>query len=184
MIGYARVSTDDQNLALQQDALRAAACDRIFEDSGVSGTEWTRPGLDAALATLRAGDTLVVWRFDRLGRSLVQLVGLIEDLSERGIGVRSLTESFDASSSGGKLLFHLIAALAEFERTLIAERTRAGLAAARARGVKLGRPPRFNASERDEVLRSVRSGSPVKEVARAHGMHPRMVYRIVEAASE
>jgi DNA invertase Pin-like site-specific DNA recombinase len=184
LIGYARVSTDDQNLALQQDALRVAACDCIFEDHGVSGVEWTRPGLDAALANLKAGDTLVVWRLDRLGRSLVQMVGLIEGLSARGIGVRSLTESFDASSSGGKLLFHLIAALAEFERTLIAERTRAGLAAARARGVKLGRPPHLSARVREAAIRLVRSGRPVKEVAQAHGMHPRTLYRILEAASE
>lgn len=182
LIGYARVSTDDQNLALQQDALREADCDRIFEDRGISGTEWTRPGLDAALATLRAGDTLVVWRLDRLGRSLVHLVGLIEELSTKGIGVRSLTESFDASSSGGKLLFHLIAALAEFERTLIAERTRAGLAAARARGVKLGRPPTFDKKERDAALRSLRRGHAVKEVAFTYEMSPRTVYRIIKSA--
>lgn len=182
LIGYARVSTDEQNLGLQQDALRAASCDCIFEDSGVSGTQWTRRGLDAALAALAPGDTLVVWRLDRLGRSLVQIVSLIEDLASSGIGFRSLTESFEASSPGGRLTLHLMAALAEFERTVIAERTRAGLAAARARGRRLGRPPRFDAKEREVALRSVQCGWSVKEAARQHGMHPRTLYRIIAAA--
>ena len=182
MIGYARVSTDEQNLNLQYDTLRNAGCGRIFEDRGISGAQRTRPGLDAALATLVSGDMLVVWRLDRLGRSLVHLVGLIDDLAARGIGVRSLTESFDAGSSGGRLIFHLMAALAEFERELIAERTRAGLAAARARGIRLGRPPRFSDNERGAALRSVQAGLPVREVAKAHGMHPRTLYRIIRTA--
>ena len=122
LIGYARVSTDEQNLDLQHDALGSAGCASVFEDRGISGAQHSRPGLDAALAVLEPGDTLVVWRLDRLGRSLVHLVCLIEDLAARGIGVRSLTESFDAGSSGGRLIFHLMAALAEFERELIGER--------------------------------------------------------------
>lgn len=182
MIGYARVSTDEQNLDLQHDALRAAGCRQIFEDQGVSGKEQKRAGLDAALAALRPGDVLVVWRLDRLGRSLVHLVSLIDGLAARGIGFRSLNESFDAGSSGGRLIFHLMAALAEFERVLIGERTRAGLAAARARGSRLGRPPRFSEKEREAALRSVRRGRSVADAAKAHGMHPRTLYRIIEAA--
>lgn len=182
MVGYARVSTDEQNLDLQNDALRNAGCGRICEDRGFSGAQRTRPGLDAALALLEPGDVLVVWRLDRLGRSLLDLVSLIDDLAARGIGVRSLTESFDAGSSGGRLIFHLMAALAEFERELIAERTRAGLAAARARGIRLGRPPRFSDPERRAVLRLVQTGLSVQEVAKAHGMHPRTLYRIIRAA--
>lgn len=183
LIGYARVSTDEQNLALQQDALRQASCVRVFEDRGVSGTEWTRPGLDAALRALSPGDVLVVWRLDRLGRSLFQLLRLIEDLSARDIGVRSLTENFDAGSPGGRLIFHLMAALAEFERSLIAERTRAGLAAARARGRRLGRPPSFADKQKKAALRSIRAGRPVHEVARNHGIHPRTLYRLMRAAA-
>lgn len=184
MIGYARVSTDDQNLGLQQDALCKAGCGRIFEDQGASGAVRARPGLDAAINALVAGDVLVVWRLDRLGRSLAHLISVIDDLAARGIGFRSLTESFDARSSSGRLVFHMMAALAEFERELIAERTCAGLEAARARGKRLGRPPGFSFREREDALVSVRRGRPVLEVAHAHGMHPRTLYRIIAAASD
>nr|WP_295463827.1 recombinase family protein [Mesorhizobium sp.] len=183
LIGYARVSTDEQNLDLQRDALRQAGCRQLFEDHGVSGKERSRPGLDAAIDALAPGDVLVVWRLDRLGRSLVHMIGLIDELAARGIGFRSLTESFDAGSSGGRLVFHLMAALAEFERALISERTRAGLAAARARGKRLGRPPSVTDKQRAAALRSVRSGRTVREVAKAHGMHQRTLYRIVAAAN-
>jgi DNA invertase Pin-like site-specific DNA recombinase len=182
LIGYARVSTDEQNLGLQQDALQTAGCHRVYEDHGLSGTSRSRPGLDAALAGLRSGDVLVVWRLDRLGRSLSHLIGLIDDLAARGIGFRSLTESFDTVSSGGRLVFHVMAALAEFERSLIAERTRAGLAAARVRGRRLGRPPLHTAAQRRAAVLSVRRGRPVQEAARLHGMHPRTLYRIIRAA--
>lgn len=182
LIGYCRVLTDDQNLALQRDALREAGCGQLFEDQGVSGKERVRPGLDAALSILESGDVLVVWRLDRLGRSLVHMLALIDDLSARGIGFRSLSECFDASSSGGRLVFHLMAALAEFERALIGERTRAGLAAARARGRRLGRPPRYTDKQRRDALRSIRLGCPVKEVAKIHGIHQRTLYRIVASA--
>lgn len=181
LVGYARVSTDEQNLNLQQDALRAIGCQHIFEDRGISGTRWRRPGLDVALEALMPGDTLVVWRLDRLGRSLVQIIGLIEDLTARGIGFRSYTESFDMSTPSGRLIFHMMAALAEFERALIAERTRAGLAAARTRGRRLGRPPSYGTKERDAALRSIRGGISVKEAAHTHGIHPRTLYRIVAA---
>jgi DNA invertase Pin-like site-specific DNA recombinase len=139
LIGYARVSTIDQTLALQQDALKAAGCEQTFTDTA-SGALTDRPGLAQALSHLRAGDTLVVWRLDRLGRSLVHLIDTITDLQQRGIHFKSLQEQLDTMTSGGKLVFHVFGALAEFERDLIRERTRAGLAAARARGTVGGRP--------------------------------------------
>jgi DNA invertase Pin-like site-specific DNA recombinase len=138
-IGYARVSTHDQTLALQQDALQKAGVTRIFTDTA-SGAKAERKGLEEALSYLRAGDTLVVWRLDRLGRSLRDLIATITLLEERGIGFKSLTEQIDTTTSGGKLIFHIFGALAEFERNLIRERTQAGLTAARARGRKGGRP--------------------------------------------
>ena len=139
LIGYARVSTDDQNLDLQKDALTTAGCDRILEDR-LSGAKAERPGLKAALDYLRQGDVLVVWRLDRLSRSLKDLIEMVSFLESKGIGLRSLQESIDTSSSSGKLIFHVFGALAEFERSLIRERTHAGLNAARARGRKGGRP--------------------------------------------
>jgi len=139
MIGYARVSTLDQTLALQQDALTAAGCEQLYTDTA-SGSVTDRPGLTQALSHLRTGDTLVVWRLDRLGRSLAHLIDTIRQLQERGIGFRSLQEQLDTTTSGGKLVFHVFGALAEFERDLIRERTHAGLAAARARGRLFGRP--------------------------------------------
>src|SRR5712691_1409424 len=135
LIGYARVSTDEQNLDLQRDALLKAgvAAKDIFTDK-VTGTQSDRPGLTEALSHLRAGDTLVVWRLDRLGRSLRDLIDRLLDLDQRGIGFKSLTEAIDTTTPGGKLIFHIFGSLAEFERDLIRERTTAGLAAARARG--------------------------------------------------
>ncbi len=138
-IGYARVSTQDQTAALQLDALRAAGCERIFEDTA-SGANTDRPGLADALAFARPGDVLVIWRLDRLGRSLRDLIDLAADLREREVELCSLQEAIDTTTAGGKMLFHIMAALAEFERNLIQERTTAGLAAARARGRKGGRP--------------------------------------------
>jgi DNA invertase Pin-like site-specific DNA recombinase len=137
-IGYARVSRDEQTLDLQTDALKAASCSRIYTDKA-SGALASRPGLDKALEQLRQGDTLVVWRLDRLGRSLKHLIEVVEDLNAQGIGFASLTESIDTTTSNGKLIFHIFCSLAEFERNIIRERTMAGLAAARARGRKGGR---------------------------------------------
>jgi DNA invertase Pin-like site-specific DNA recombinase len=142
LIGYARISTLDQTLALQQDALTAAGCEQLYTDTA-SGSVTERPGLSQALSHLRAGDTLVVWRLDRLGRSLPHLIETVRHLQERGIGLRSLQEQIDTTTSGGKLVFHVFGALAEFERDLIRERTHAGLAAARARGRLFGRPRRL-----------------------------------------
>ena len=146
LIGYERVSTDDQNLALQHDALQAAGCTKIFSDK-ISGAKADRPGLKKALDFAREGDTLVVWRLDRLGRSLKDLIALVEELEIDKIGFRSLQESIDTTTSGGKLIFHLFGALAEFERNLIRERTQAGLQAARARGRKGGRRPKLTAQQ-------------------------------------
>jgi DNA invertase Pin-like site-specific DNA recombinase len=138
-IGYARISTSDQTLNLQKDALEKASCKKIFTDTA-SGSKAERKGLEEALEYLREGDTLVVWRLDRLGRSLKHLIETISQLDTRKIGFKSLTENIDTTTSGGKLIFHIFGALAEFERNLIRERTNAGLQAARARGRKGGRP--------------------------------------------
>ena len=144
LVGYARVSTQEQTLALQQDALRKAGCERIFTDTvSGAGARWAtqeRAGLAEALEFMRSGDTLVVWKLDRLGRSLKHLIETVNVLQERGIGFKSLTEQIDTTSSGGKPIFHVFGALAEFERDLIRERTNAGLQAARARGRQGGRP--------------------------------------------
>jgi DNA invertase Pin-like site-specific DNA recombinase len=140
IIGYARVSTQDQNPQLQLDALSGASCEQVFHETA-TGALRERPELTACLRSLRKGDSLVVWKLDRLARSLKDLVEIIHDLNQRGVGFRSLTESIDTTSSGGRLVFHIFGALAEFEHSLIRERTIAGLAAARARGRKGGRKP-------------------------------------------
>jgi DNA invertase Pin-like site-specific DNA recombinase len=151
LIGYARVSSIDQNLDLQRDALTAAGCAQVFEDT-VSGAAVVRPGLEQAMAYLRPGDTFVVWRLDRLGRNLTHLISTVEALAQRGVGFKSLTEAIDTTTSGGMLIFQIFGALAEFERSLIRERTQAGLAAARARGKHGGRPPKLNAKKREILL--------------------------------
>ena len=152
LIGYARVSTDDQKLNLQQDALHTAGCEKIFEDY-LSGARATRPGLTSALEMARSGDTLVVWRLDRLGRSLKDLIQLTETLKQRSIGLQSLQESINTTTSSGQLIFHLFGALAEFERNLIRERTNAGLTAARARGRLGGRPKALDLNKRQLAVK-------------------------------
>src|SRR3984893_9857477 len=152
LIGYARVSTAEQNLDLQTDALNRAGCEKLFTDKA-GGARAERPGLDQALAHLRKGDTLVVWKLDRLGRSIRHLIETVGRLQEQKVGFRSLQESIDTTTSGGKLIFHVFAALAEFERDIIRERTRAGLAAARSRGRKGGRPPKLSESQRSMARR-------------------------------
>ena len=139
LIGYARVSTEDQTLALQKDALEKIGCSKIFTDV-ISGATTERPGLSEAMSYIREGDSLVVWKLDRLGRSLKHLIDTISELNTRNIGFKSITENIDTTTSGGKLIFHIFGALAEFERDIIRERTKAGLAAARARGRTGGRP--------------------------------------------
>src|SRR5512143_1453450 len=146
LVGYVRVSTEDQNLDLQKDALQKAGCGKLFTDIA-SGAKDDRTGLSDALAFLRPGDTLVVWKLDRLGRSLTHLIETVTALQARKVGFRSLQESIDTTTSGGKLIFHVFGALAEFERDLIRERTQAGLLAARARGRQGGRPRSLDATK-------------------------------------
>lgn len=155
IVGYARVSTEEQKLDLQLQALEAAGCELVLSDHGQSGSQFDRDGLEAALSQLHAGDTLVVWRLDRLGRSLSALVGLLDQLGQRGVSFRSLTENIDTGSSGGRLMFHMMAALAEFERSIISERTRAGMAAARVRGKRLGRPKALTEDQLRQALCSI-----------------------------
>jgi DNA invertase Pin-like site-specific DNA recombinase len=147
LIGYMRVSTADQNLDLQRDALSSAGCEKIFEDVG-SGALDSRKGLAECIEYARSGDTLVVWKLDRLGRSLKHLVEVVGSLEKRKVGFKSLSESIDTTSDAGKLVFHIFASLAEFERGLIRERTNAGLKAARARGRKGGRPKTMDEKKR------------------------------------
>jgi len=180
-IGYARVSTSDQNPDLQLAALKAAGCTKIFSDLGVSGADFQRDGLNEALKSLRNGDMLVVWRLDRLGRSLVELVRLVNELGQRKIEFHSLSEAIDTSSSGGRLLFHLLAAMAEFERSLISERTKAGMSAARARGSQIGRRPAMTDEERRNAHLVLAEGSgSVDDIAKKHNIHPRTLLRILK----
>jgi len=153
LIGYARISTQDQTLDLQKDALEKIGCEKIFTDI-ISGAITERKGLDDAIQFAREGDTLVVWKLDRLGRSLKHLIETITALNDRKIGFRSLTENIDSTTSGGKLIFHIFGALAEFERDIIRERTRAGLVAARARG-RLGGRPKILDQKKAEIARQL-----------------------------
>ena len=166
LIGYARVSTQDQHPDLQLDALRAAGCEQVFHEK-MTGKLAERPELEACLRTLRQGDTLVVWKLDRLGRSLKHLVEIIHALEQRGVAFRSLTESIDTASAGGKLIFHIFGALAEFEHSLIRERTMAGLSAARARGRLGGRKAKLSAADVRKAAAMLRDPMMTKaEVAR------------------
>jgi DNA invertase Pin-like site-specific DNA recombinase len=179
-IGYARVSTADQHLDLQRNALLNAGCAKVFEDNGVSGSQDARCGLSSLMRALRKGDVLVVWRLDRLGRSIQHLISVIEKLARRGIGFLSLMENIDTSSAGGKLIFHILAALAEFEKSLIRERTIAGIEAAKARGKCPGRRPALSSAQCSEIRAAIHSGSSVGEVARRYNVHPRTVVRGIE----
>ncbi|MBR8067861.1 recombinase family protein [Burkholderia ambifaria] len=183
IIGYARVSTEEQNLDLQINALNRAGCVEIFSDQGISGSVFSRPGLEAALAKLSPGDMLIVWRLDRLGRSLVKLVKLISELEEQKIEFLSITESINTRSSGGMLTFHIMAALAQFERSLISERTRAGMAAAKARGKVIGRKKALDGAKRAKAL-DMLDKYPLKEVARFFGIHPRTLKRTIACPVE
>jgi DNA invertase Pin-like site-specific DNA recombinase len=166
LIGYARVSTSDQKLNLQRDALKAAGCTRIFTDRGVSGATDKRPGLARALAFLKPGHTLIVWKLDRLGRSLAHLVQTIAELGTRGVNFRSLSDPIATESAGGRLVLHIMAALAEFERALNSERTRAGLDAAKRRGKKLGRRPKLTPKKIILARRLIEAGQSPEKVAR------------------
>jgi DNA invertase Pin-like site-specific DNA recombinase len=181
-LGYARVSTLDQNLALQRDALKEAGCDKIFIEQA-SGVVADRPALHEALEYARAGDTLIVWKLDRLARSMKQLIETVERLRVRGIGFRSLTEAVDTTTAQGVLIFHLFSALAEFERALIRERTRAGLDAATRAGRTGGRPAKLTDDDLD-VARTllVNPDITVAEIADRLGVSPATLYRYLPAA--
>jgi DNA invertase Pin-like site-specific DNA recombinase len=179
LIGYARVSTHDQTLVLQQDALHKAGWNKIFTDTA-SGAKTERKGLEQALSYVRKGDTLVVWRLDRLGRSLPHLITTMTDLEEQGIGFKSLTENIDTTTSGGKLIFHIFGALAEFERNLIRERTQAGLTAARARGKKGGRPKVLTVQKRSIVKELYNTGHPILDICRTLKISRATLYRAIK----
>ena len=177
LVGYARVSTHDQNPELQLDALKKAGCEKVYIEKS-SGAQRERPELKAALAYMRTGDTLVVWKLDRLARSIKQLIETVEDLEKREIGFRSLTETIDTTTSGGRLVFHIFAGLAEFERAIIRERTRAGLESARSRGRLGGRPRAMQADDIVAAKAMLRDPEiTVEQVAEHLGVAPSTLYR-------
>ncbi|PTJ62644.1 recombinase family protein [Staphylococcus saprophyticus] len=177
-IGYARVSTGLQNLNLQEDRLNAYGCEKIFSDH-ISGSKSKRPGLDKAIEFARSGDTIVVWRLDRLGRNMEDLITLVNELNERGVSFHSLEENItmDKSSSTGQLLFHLFAAFAEFERNLILERSSAGRIAARARGRYGGRPEKLNQKDLKLLKTLFDNGTPIKTIAEQWQVSRTTIYR-------
>jgi len=181
-IGYARVSTDEQSLALQIDALTAAGCGRVFSDTA-SGRAATRAGLADALSHLRAGDTLAVWKLDRLGRSVAGLIALVGDLEKRGVAFRSLTDGIDTSTPAGRFFFHVMASLAQMERELIVERTQAGLTAARQRGRVGGRKRKMTAARMEAGAQLLAAGQPAGDVAAALGVSRATLYRWLPAAA-
>lgn len=181
LVGYARVSTQDQKPALQLDALKTVGCEKVFREKA-SGAQRDRPQLVAAVDYMREGDTLVVWKLDRLARSMKQLIETVEGLEARGIGFRSLTEAIDTTTSGGKLVFHIFGALAEFERSIIRERTRAGLDAAKARGRTGGRPKKLTDADLKAAKAMLADDDfTVDEVAKRMGVSPATLYRYLPA---
>ena len=183
LVGYARVSTVEQNLDMQISALKAAGCSEIFTDQGLSGADFQRPGLLKALRQIRRGDMLVVWRLDRLGRSLVDLIQTVNGLSNRGCDFRSLSESIDTSSSGGRLVFHMMAAMAEFERAIISERTKAGMEAAKARGARIGRRRSMTVEQTEAARLAIEIDlEPVAKVASTYGVHPKTLARALRGS--
>lgn len=180
-IGYARISTADQDHALQRDALTAAGCDKVFYETA-SGAQRDRPELARLLEYLRQGDTLAVWRLDRLGRSLPHLIEVTTSLAERGIGFRSLTEGIDTTTTSGKLVFHIFAALAEFERELIRDRTMAGLAAAKAAGRTGGRRPKLTERQVATARQMNTDGETITAIADVLGVARSTVYRALGSA--
>lgn len=177
LIGYARVSTTDQYLRMQEDALKSAGCEEIHNDIA-SGVKTARPGLHTAITHLRKGDTLVVWRLDRLGRSLAHLIQTVKELSERGIGFKSLQENIDTTTSGGQLIFHIFGALAQFERELIKERTNAGLKAARMRGRLGGRPSLLNGRQIKKMAAHYKKGDlSINEICKLFNITKPTLYR-------
>ncbi len=183
-IGYARVSTDEQNLNLQLDALKAAGCEVIYQDIGVSGITSERDGLTQALSACGEGDTLVVWKFDRLGRSLAFLCELVERLGKQEVGFQSLTDGIDTTTTSGKLVFHIMGALAEFEHDLIRERTKAGMKAAKKRGKHVGRPYALSPGQVQHVRELLAQGKTQREVAALLSVSANTVGRAVKVYRE
>lgn len=179
-IGYARVSTTDQNPNSQRDALKAAGCEKIVTEK-ISGASNTRPKLDKLLKSLEAGDVLTVWRLDRMGRSLPHLLEVVGDLKARDIGFQSLNETIDTTTANGELIFHLFAALTQFERSLNVERTQAGLDAAKKRGVRLGRPPALKPAQVKHARKLIDSGEPPTAVAKTLGVDRSTLYRALKS---
>lgn len=182
LIGYARVSTTDQNLDLQIDALTKVGCEKIFDDK-ISGTRADRPGLARAMELLRKDDTLVVWKLDRLGRSVKNLVDLVADLQKQGIHFKSLTDSIDTGTPSGRFFFHVMASLAEMERELTAERTRAGLEVARQLGRKGGRKRQMTDSKIESAKKLLANGVPPRDVAANLGVSVPTLYRWIPAST-
>jgi len=178
-IGYARVSTEEQNLDLQLDELKAPGCDKIFQDEGISGITIDRDGLSQAISAIGKGDTLVVWKLDRLGRSLPFLCDLIQQLGNQGAGFHSITDGIDTSTSGGTLIFHVMGAMAQFERSLIIERTKAGMAAAKKRGVHIGRPPVLSSGQIQHMHELLNQGKTQGAVAELLGVSANTIGRAV-----
>ncbi|MGC1007516.1 recombinase family protein [Pantoea agglomerans] len=183
LIGYIRVSTNDQNTDLQRNALQSADCELIFEDR-ISGKTSDRPGLKKALRCLQPGDTLIVWKLDRLGRSMRHLVMLTEELRERGVNFRSLTDSIDTSTPMGRFFFHVMGALAEMERELIVERTRAGLAAARDKGRIGGRRRKMTAETVERARRMLAQGATLLQVSLVLDVSEKTIYRYIPAPEQ
>ena len=181
--GYARVSTDDQNPALQLAALKRAGCKTVFKDEGISGATTKRPALLRCLKALQPGDTLIVWKLDRLGRSLRDLIHLLDDFRAGGIKFRSLTEAIDTETPTGRAMWQMIGVLAELERSLITERTRVGVKAAQARGVKFGRKPKLSAPQIAHARKLVDQGGSVQDVARLLNVDRATVYRTLQRGS-
>lgn len=176
-IGYARVSTDEQNLDLQRQALDSAGCEKIYEDEGISGAAVNRPALGRTLSGMQEGDVLVAWKLDRPGRSLQHLIEVINGLREDGVEFCSLQEQIDTTSADGRFYFHMLAALAQFEGELISERTRAGMSAARRRGVHLGRPPKLAPHQVRHALELLAAEKTRGEVAAILRVSPKTLWR-------
>jgi DNA invertase Pin-like site-specific DNA recombinase len=183
LVGYGRVSTVDQNHQMQDDALRGAGCEKLFLETISSGRK-DRPQLAAALDYVRPGDTLVVWRLDRLARSLKQLIQTVEDLEHRSIALKSITEAIDTGTPGGRLVFHIFGSIAEFERAIIRERTKAGVVAAKARGRSGGRPAKLTGERAEHARNLLAAGSSVSSVARSMGISRASLHRALERTAE
>jgi DNA invertase Pin-like site-specific DNA recombinase len=181
--GYARVSTDDQNPALQLAALKEVGCRTVFKDKGISGATTKRPALLRCLGALEPGDTLVVWKLDRLGRNLRDLIHMLDDLRERGVKFQSLTEAIDTSTPTGRAMWQMIGVLAELERSLITERTKAGVKAAQSRGVKFGRKPKLTIEQRAHARHLIDQGEPVPAVARLLSVDRATIYRALQSVA-